>query len=329
MGCRPTRVGSNGLLNEVNRDPQADPDNVDEVPVVRHDDGSGCLCRGELGLERPEQHNKERNHTGQHVCAVETGRDEEHRAVNGARDRGSSLDEVEVLVSLTDKEHGSQQRRQCVPTTKSEDIPPLSRENAELRSHGRGDQADRNRRRERHVQLAWLGWPIASRVGLAHEVHRGQASKTHQFLRQEHDRADADHVRSVQRRNTMWCCHTWVFNCACHVSKYGCFLADSRFPTRESSKRTGKQQVKPWTKLPVSPLWGMVGTFGNRYPTRHIVAGQRMGRSVFTANNRCVLFTGFSQQAILPSPVSPLPQLHTATSNTTPPPRRHGRRPRQ
>src|SRR5699024_9392138 len=137
MGCRPTRVGSNGLLNEVNRDPQADPDNVDEVPVVRHDDGSGCLCRGELGLERPEQHNKERNHTGQHVCAVETGRDEEHRAVNGAGDRGSSLDEVEVLVSLTDKEHGSQQRRQCVPTTKSEDIPPLSRENAELRSHGR------------------------------------------------------------------------------------------------------------------------------------------------------------------------------------------------
>ena len=65
--------------------------------------------------------------------------------------------------------------------------------------------------------------PVCAR----HEVHREQASEEHQFLRQEHNRADTDHIGSVQCRNTLWCCHTCVSNCARHVYQYDGFSGGS------------------------------------------------------------------------------------------------------
>ena len=63
MGCRPTQeIGLYGLLDEVNRDEEANPDHVDEVPVVRHHDGCGCLGGRELRLHSPQQDNQEGDH---------------------------------------------------------------------------------------------------------------------------------------------------------------------------------------------------------------------------------------------------------------------------
>src|SRR3982751_3660709 len=51
-------IGS-GLLDEVDGREEADPDHVDEVPVVRHDDGSDCLFVGEATRDEGATENEE------------------------------------------------------------------------------------------------------------------------------------------------------------------------------------------------------------------------------------------------------------------------------
>ena len=73
-------------LMQVDRGEQADPHDVDEVPVVRHDDGAGRLLVGEPpGHEGAAEDEQEGDQAAGHVQAVEAGGQVEHRAVRVGR----------------------------------------------------------------------------------------------------------------------------------------------------------------------------------------------------------------------------------------------------
>ena len=75
-----------GSLDQVDRREQADPDDVDEVPVVGHDDGAGRLLVGEaLGGVRAAEHEQEGDQAAGDVQAVEAGGQVEDRAVGVGR----------------------------------------------------------------------------------------------------------------------------------------------------------------------------------------------------------------------------------------------------
>src|SRR5947209_5713757 len=100
---RQRRPGRGGLLlDQVDRGEQADPDDIDEVPVVGHDDGGGGLLVGEpLGRVRSAQYQQERDQAARHVQPVEAGGQVEHRAVRVRTERDPVLpDEVGVLEDL-------------------------------------------------------------------------------------------------------------------------------------------------------------------------------------------------------------------------------------
>ena len=66
----------------------ADPDDVDEVPVVRHHDrGGGLVVAEPLGGERAAEQEQERDQAADHVQAVEAGGQVEDRAVRAGRER--------------------------------------------------------------------------------------------------------------------------------------------------------------------------------------------------------------------------------------------------
>ena len=76
------------LLDQVDRREQTDPDDVDEVPVVRHDDGADGLLVGELpGHVGAAEDEQEGDQPAGDVQAVEAGGEVEDRAVR--RGRGS------------------------------------------------------------------------------------------------------------------------------------------------------------------------------------------------------------------------------------------------
>src|SRR6516164_2542888 len=88
--------------DEVDGGEQADPHDIDEVPVIGHDDGADLLFLGETpgGVGAPEQEEERDEPTG-HVQAVEPGRNVEDRPVPAGGQRQALLaDQVEVLVSL-------------------------------------------------------------------------------------------------------------------------------------------------------------------------------------------------------------------------------------
>src|SRR3954466_6539879 len=62
------------LADEVDDGEQADPDDVDEVPVVRHDDGGSRLARGERAERAADEQEDERDEPAHHVQAVEARR---------------------------------------------------------------------------------------------------------------------------------------------------------------------------------------------------------------------------------------------------------------
>src|SRR4051812_22500235 len=76
------------LLDQVDRGEEADPDDIDEVPVVGHDDGGGGLLVGEpLGRVCAAQYQQERDQTARHVQTVEPGGQVEHRTVRVGAER--------------------------------------------------------------------------------------------------------------------------------------------------------------------------------------------------------------------------------------------------
>src|SRR4051812_8061355 len=67
------------LLDQVDRGEEADPDDVDEVPVVGHDDRGGRLLVGEpLGRVGASEDEQEGDEAARHVQAVEAGGQVEH-----------------------------------------------------------------------------------------------------------------------------------------------------------------------------------------------------------------------------------------------------------
>src|SRR5204863_4978139 len=74
-------VGPDSLLDQVDDGVETDPDDVDEVPVVGHDDGAGRLLRGEPPYVSPGQQQDEGDEAAEHVQPVKAGRDVEDRAV--------------------------------------------------------------------------------------------------------------------------------------------------------------------------------------------------------------------------------------------------------
>src|SRR3954462_2376245 len=101
--------------NEVDRGEQRNPNNVDEMPVVRDDDRGGGLRRGELTHRGAGEQEDEGDQTTDDVKAVEAGRQVEHRAVGAAREGGAVLDKGDVLVALTADEEGPHQEGDEVP----------------------------------------------------------------------------------------------------------------------------------------------------------------------------------------------------------------------
>src|SRR5690606_40927857 len=88
------------LTDEINRGKQRDPNDVDEVPVIRNDDGCSGLRRRELADLRAEQQEHECDEAADDVQAVETGGHVEHRAVHAAGDGRAVLHQGDVLVAL-------------------------------------------------------------------------------------------------------------------------------------------------------------------------------------------------------------------------------------
>ena len=93
------------LANEINHGEQADPDNVNEVPVVRHDDRGGGLAMGKSArnVGSPED-KKEGDQSSGDVHTVEARRQVEHRPVRRRRQRESFFDEFGVLGDLSGNE---------------------------------------------------------------------------------------------------------------------------------------------------------------------------------------------------------------------------------
>src|SRR6266702_6333961 len=90
--------------DDVDGGKQADPDDIDEVPVVGHHDGADLLFLGEgLGGEGPSQQEKERHQPAGNVQAVESGGDIEHRPVAAGRQRQViDPDQAQVLIPLAE-----------------------------------------------------------------------------------------------------------------------------------------------------------------------------------------------------------------------------------
>src|SRR6266700_1521983 len=67
-------------VDDVDNHEQADPHHVDEVPVIRHDDGADLLLIGESSRgERASEYKQKCDQPTRHVQTVETDGQEEHR----------------------------------------------------------------------------------------------------------------------------------------------------------------------------------------------------------------------------------------------------------
>src|SRR6516162_11575822 len=100
-------TGSAGAsVDEVDGGEQADPDDVDEVPVVGHDDRADLLFPGEaLGGVGTSEQEDERDEAAGHVQEVEPGGQVEHRAVVARRERHVLRpNQILVLVGLPEDE---------------------------------------------------------------------------------------------------------------------------------------------------------------------------------------------------------------------------------
>ena len=135
MGCPWSFFGRS--LDDVDRREQADPDHVDEVPVVGRDDRAGRLLRREAADRRAHQHDDEGEQPADHVQAVEAGREVEDRAVAALAMVEALVHELAVLVGLADDEDRAHDQREDVPAAQAVDVTALGGEHAELAGHRR------------------------------------------------------------------------------------------------------------------------------------------------------------------------------------------------
>src|SRR5699024_1370310 len=192
---------------------QHDPHCVHEVPVVGDDQGERRITFVEpVGGERAQQHEQESDQAAEHVQAVEPGRDEEHRAVAGVRDRQPLVHQLGVLVHLPGDEEGPHQEAEDVPLLHAPPGHLPQRPAAHLAelfsgpdTHLAGDRAEHQHqgvdRREGHVvERMALGPDLGSGHRLVGEVHREEAREEHQLRGEPDDRADLGQIRSVDRQ---------------------------------------------------------------------------------------------------------------------------------
>src|SRR5690606_12064446 len=104
------------LLQEVDDREQGDPNNVNEVPVVRHNDGAGCFeVTKLLSQHRATNDQQECNQTTSDVNAVEAGRNVEGRSVGVRVECHALANEDSVFVGLDRNEDRSKEEGQNEP----------------------------------------------------------------------------------------------------------------------------------------------------------------------------------------------------------------------
>src|SRR3954471_15073972 len=192
-------------LEEVDRAEQPDPHHVDEVPVVRDDDGARRLLMGEptrrIGAPQDEE---EGDQPSSDVRAVEAGRQEEHRAEAGGAQGEALVRQAGVLVDLAADEERTHQECDDEPEAQALDVAALGGEDADLAGHRRGDEDKRVDRREGDVQERVALVPDDLTLdGAQREVHGEQRCEEHQLRAEPHDGADRHHVRAVELRRML------------------------------------------------------------------------------------------------------------------------------
>src|ERR671918_2696873 len=99
-----------GSSEQVDGAEQAQPDDVDEVPVVGgHLDGV-VVAGGELPGAGPQEHDQDERGTAGHVGAVEAGQGVEGRAEHAAGQGQALADQLGVLIGLPAQEGETQQQ---------------------------------------------------------------------------------------------------------------------------------------------------------------------------------------------------------------------------
>src|SRR5450756_421177 len=166
-----------GLLDEVDGREQANPNDIDEVPVIGHDDGADLLFMSEAlgGVGTCEQED-ERDETAGHVQAVEPHEEGQHVPL-----AQPPLHEVE---------------NRC----RTPDLATLNGEHAHLAGDTGQHEHGRVRRAKRDVQMSHgpkLALTFIYRTD--REVHREQRSKEHELAGQPDDGAHTHQVRSAGR----------------------------------------------------------------------------------------------------------------------------------
>src|SRR5215217_4126534 len=189
-----------GLSEQVDGAEQADPDDVDEVPVVGgHLDGV-VVAGGELPGAGPQKHDQDEHGPAGHVGAVKAGQGVEGRAEHAAGQRHALPDQLRVLVCLPAEEGGAQQQADGQPQDQPAGVVLADRPHPELHGHRGADQDGREHGGigGRQVRGA-LGRPLGG--GAANgEVGAEQAAEEHDLGGDEQHHAQqrgADAARLV------------------------------------------------------------------------------------------------------------------------------------
>src|SRR5690606_1676011 len=221
--------GSDEELEEVDDEEHPDPDDVDEVPVVGHDDGAGGLQVAEtVGGEGAPDDVEEGDEAADHVQGVEARHDVEDRAVRAGAHGDAVGDELGVLVGLAGDEERSHEEREDepllhAPAADVEQRPGAARlealgcEDAQLRGDGARHQDEGDRQRPRDVEHVVVLWPDVRRHRTVREVHGEQSGEEHELAGQPDDGADRDGVRAVD----VHLGGAWSSRCRRHAGHYG------------------------------------------------------------------------------------------------------------
>src|SRR5215217_7723150 len=129
-----------GLSEQVDGAEQADPDDVDEVPVVGgHLDGV-VVAGGELPGAGPQKHDQDEHGPAGHVGAVEAGQGVEGRAEHAGGQRHALLDQVGVFQRLPGQEAETQQQADGQPQDQPAGVVLADRPYPELHGNAGSDQ---------------------------------------------------------------------------------------------------------------------------------------------------------------------------------------------
>lgn len=188
------------LLKNVNHEEEGDPDDVDEVPVVRSHDRSGGLIVGEaLCNIRCSEHQKECDQSTSHVQAVESRGEVEGGSIGTAGQCQAFVNELGVFGDLAADEESSHEERDDEPAAQALNVATFSCKDSELASNTGQNQDCGVDARERDVEQGGLFSPQLRIDRSQGEIHREKGCEKHQLAGEPHNRADGNHVRSISR----------------------------------------------------------------------------------------------------------------------------------